>query len=65
MASLSDVVKGIQSTNELLVQNVKGQNRTAAMISAFVTGQQSSFGDKLETGAEKGKSTKASARPTK
>ena len=65
MASLSDVVKGIQSTNELLVQNVKGQNRTAAMITAFVTGQQSSFGDKLEAGAEKGKSTKASARPTK
>ena len=65
MASLADVVKGIQSTNELLVQNVKGQNRTAAMITAFVTGQQSSFGDKLEAGAEKGKSTKASARPTK
>ena len=65
MASLSDVVKGIQSTNELLVQNVKGQNRTAAMITAFVTGQQSSFGDRLEAGREKGKSTKATAQPVK
>ena len=59
MASLSDVVKGIQSTNELLVQNVKGQNRTAAMITAFVTGQQASFGDSLEAGREKGKSKKS------
>jgi len=65
MASLSDVVKGIQSTNELLVQNVKGQNRTAAMITAFVTGQQSSFGDRLEAGREKGKSTKATAQPVR
>jgi hypothetical protein len=65
MASLSDVVKGIQSTNELLVENVKGQNRTAAMITAFVTGQQSSFGDRLEAGREKGKSTKATAQPVK
>ena len=66
MASLSDVVKGIQSTNDLLVENVKGQNRTAAMITAFVTGQQSSFGDKLEAGREKGKSkisTRATAVP--
>ena len=65
MASLSDVVKGIQSTNDLLVENVKGQNRTAAMITSFVTGQQSSFGDRLEAGREKGKSTKATARPTR
>jgi hypothetical protein len=65
MASLSDVVKGIQSTNELLVENVKGQNRTAAMITSFVTGQQSSFGDRLEAGRESGKSTKATARPTR
>ena len=66
MASLSDVVKGIQSTNDLLVENVKGQNRTAAMITSFVTGQQSSFGDKLEAGREKGKSkisTRATAVP--
>ena len=66
MASLSDVVKGIQSTNDLLVENVKGQNRTAAMITAFVTGQQSSFGDRLEAGREKGKSkisTRATAVP--
>ena len=59
MASLSDVVKGIQSTNDLLVENVKGQNRTAAMITAFVTGQQASFGDSLEAGREKGKSKKS------
>ena len=65
MASLSDVVKGIQSTNDLLVENVKGQNRTAAMITSFVTGQQSSFGDRLEAGRESGKSTKATARPTR
>jgi hypothetical protein len=55
MATLSEVVKGIQETNELLTENVKGQNRTAAMITAFVTGQQSSFGDRLETAKEKAK----------
>lgn len=65
MATLSEVVKGIQSTNELLVENVKGQNRTAAMITAFVTGQQASFGDRLEAGREKGKSTKATAQPVR
>jgi hypothetical protein len=65
MATLSEVVKGIQSTNELLTENVKGQNRTAAMITAFVTGQQASFGDRLEAGREKGKSTKATARPVR
>jgi hypothetical protein len=65
MATLSEVVKGIQSTNELLTENVKGQNRTAAMITAFVTGQQASFGDRLEAGREKGKSTKATAQPVR
>ena len=65
MASLSEIVKGIQTTNDLLADNVKGQNRTAAMLTAFVTGQQSSFGDRLEAGREKGKSTRATARPVK
>jgi len=69
MAALSDVVKGVQKTNELLVDNVKANKRTAAMITAFVTGQQASFGDRLEASGEKGKAkggtTKPIARPVK
>jgi len=70
MAGLSDIVKGVQRTNELLADNVNANKRTAAMITAFVTGQKANFGDRLEASGEKGKgktATKAAApaRPVK